>query len=216
MESLFRDLQKFMLFFELVAELFIQQRKNNPDDATNFLRFLLSSGCRLQLSWRFLTVIVRIAFSTGGSKPGTAITSCSWISTAIGRLANSTSMQIIYWRLCYYWSTMLPPSPFMLRLCRTNRYWFPSEQLKVMTNGMEFLQSLKWNISITYSGLRNPFPKHRFLDCHIFSLFNWRITAFICLLIDARFISRLSKMCPIILGYQITFPINSVISNNLY
>lgn len=73
MESLFRDLQKFIFFFELVAELCIQQRKNHPDDAKNFLRFLLSSVCRLRLSWRFLTVIVRTAFSTGGSKPGTAI-----------------------------------------------------------------------------------------------------------------------------------------------
>ncbi len=73
MESLFRDLQKFMFFFELVAELCIQQRKNHPDNAKNFLRFLLSSGCRLQLSWRFLTVIVRSVLSTGGSKPGTAI-----------------------------------------------------------------------------------------------------------------------------------------------
>jgi hypothetical protein len=56
-----------------VAELYIQQRKNNLDDAKNFLRFLLSSGCRLQLSWRFLTVVVRTVLSTGGSKPGTAI-----------------------------------------------------------------------------------------------------------------------------------------------
>ncbi len=73
MESLFRDLQKFLFFFERVAELFIQQRKNNPDGAKNFFRFLFSPGCRLRLSWRFLTVIVRTAFSTGGSKPGTAI-----------------------------------------------------------------------------------------------------------------------------------------------
>jgi hypothetical protein len=73
MESLFRDLQKFMFFFERVAELFIQQRKNNPDDAKSFFRFLLSSGCRLRLSWRFLTVIVRSVLSTGESKPGTAI-----------------------------------------------------------------------------------------------------------------------------------------------
>ena len=63
-ESLFQDHQKFMFFFERVAELFIQQHKNNPHDVREFLLFLLSPDSRLRVSWRFLTVIVRTVLST--------------------------------------------------------------------------------------------------------------------------------------------------------
>uniref|UniRef100_A0A0P4YE06 AAA+ ATPase domain-containing protein n=2 Tax=Daphnia magna TaxID=35525 RepID=A0A0P4YE06_9CRUS len=62
--SLFEDHQKFMFFFERVAELFIQQRKNNPRDIQDFLQYLLSSDSRLRVSWRFMTVIVRTVLST--------------------------------------------------------------------------------------------------------------------------------------------------------
>ncbi|KAI9554203.1 hypothetical protein GHT06_019475 [Daphnia sinensis] len=66
--SLFEDHQKFMFFFERVAELFIQQRKNNPRDIQDFLQYLLSSDSRLRVSWRFLTVIVRAVLSTRSGK----------------------------------------------------------------------------------------------------------------------------------------------------
>lgn len=66
--SLFEDHQKFMFFFERVAELFIQQRKNNPRDIQDFLQYLLSSDSRLRVSWRFMTVIVRTVLSTRSGK----------------------------------------------------------------------------------------------------------------------------------------------------
>ncbi|XP_057375006.1 uncharacterized protein LOC130695963 [Daphnia carinata] len=66
--SLFEDYQKFMFFFERVAELFIQQRKNNPRDIQDLLHYVLSSDFRLRVSWRFLTVIVRSVLSTRSGK----------------------------------------------------------------------------------------------------------------------------------------------------
>lgn len=63
-ESLFQDHQTFMFLFERVAELFIQQHKNDPHRIRDFLQFLSSSNCRLRVSWRFLTVIVRTVLST--------------------------------------------------------------------------------------------------------------------------------------------------------
>ena len=63
-QSLFQDHQKFMFFFEGVAELFIQQRKDNPHEIRDFVRHLLSPDSRLRLSWRFLTVIMRSVLST--------------------------------------------------------------------------------------------------------------------------------------------------------
>ena len=63
-EQLFQDHQRFLFFFERVAELFIQQRKNSPHDIQEFLKCLLSSDSRLKVSWRFLTVIVRAVLST--------------------------------------------------------------------------------------------------------------------------------------------------------
>ena len=41
-QSLFQDHKKFMFFFEGVAELFIQQRKDNPHEIRDFIRHLLS------------------------------------------------------------------------------------------------------------------------------------------------------------------------------
>jgi hypothetical protein len=55
-ESLFEDHQKFLFFFERVADLYIQQRRNNPEDIRIFLRHLINDT-RLRVSWRFLTVI---------------------------------------------------------------------------------------------------------------------------------------------------------------
>ena len=59
-----------MFFFERVAELFIEQRKDNPRDVRDFMQYLLGPDSRLRVSWRFLTVIVRTALST---RTGTAI-----------------------------------------------------------------------------------------------------------------------------------------------
>ena len=69
-DLLFQDHQKFMFFFERVAELFIEQRKDNPRDVRDFMQYLLGPDSRLRVSWRFLTVIVRTALST---RTGTAI-----------------------------------------------------------------------------------------------------------------------------------------------
>lgn len=69
-ESLFQSHQKFLFFFEHVAELYIQHCKDNPNDIQNFMNYLLGPDCRLRVSWRFLTVIVRTVLSTHN---GTAI-----------------------------------------------------------------------------------------------------------------------------------------------
>lgn len=55
-ESLFEDHQKFLFFFERVADLYIQQRRNNPEDIRIFLLHVINDT-RLRVSWRFLTVI---------------------------------------------------------------------------------------------------------------------------------------------------------------
>ena len=66
-QSLFEDHQKFLFFFERVTELFIHQRRNNPQDVGELLRHLLSDRNRLRVTWRFLTVIVRSVLSTDPS-----------------------------------------------------------------------------------------------------------------------------------------------------
>ena len=63
LEAFFRHLQDFLFFFERVAELFIQQRRNNPQEIRDLLHQLLHSP-RLRVSWRFLTVIVRTILAT--------------------------------------------------------------------------------------------------------------------------------------------------------
>lgn len=121
------------------------------------------------------TITFRMKGVDGRVPDGWTIRSCPkhWL---IRRGRNCLQNQEVeYWRLCYHWSPMLLPSPFLLRLCQTNRYWSPSEMLKV-PNGVEFLQSLKCNISITYSGLRNPFPKHRLFFCHTFFIIKTKLT----------------------------------------
>ena len=55
-ESLFQDHQKFLFFFERVADLYIQQRRNSSEDIRVFLRHLINDT-RFRVSWRFLTVI---------------------------------------------------------------------------------------------------------------------------------------------------------------
>lgn len=58
-DSLFQDYNKFMLLFEQVAELFIEHKRNSPGDIRDFLGKILASSCKLRISWRFFTVIVR-------------------------------------------------------------------------------------------------------------------------------------------------------------
>ena len=54
---LFQDHQRFLFFFERVAELYIQQRRNNPEDIKDLLYHLINDT-RLRVSWRFLTVVM--------------------------------------------------------------------------------------------------------------------------------------------------------------
>ena len=63
-ESLLQDHHKFMFLFESVAEIFIQQHRNNPPEIDAFLKNILSADSRLRVSWRFLTVIIRSTLST--------------------------------------------------------------------------------------------------------------------------------------------------------
>ena len=63
-QSLFQDHQKFMFFFEAVAELFFQQNNNNPHEILDFVHYLLRPDSRLRLSLRFLAVVTRSVLST--------------------------------------------------------------------------------------------------------------------------------------------------------
>ncbi len=46
-----------------MTELYVHQRRNNPQDVHDFVRHLLGDA-RLRVTWRFLTVIVRSVLST--------------------------------------------------------------------------------------------------------------------------------------------------------
>ena len=56
--NLFQDYQKFMFFFERVAELFIRHKGDDPRHIRQFVDQLLANR-NLQVSWRFMTVIVK-------------------------------------------------------------------------------------------------------------------------------------------------------------
>jgi len=58
-ETLFQDYQKFLFFFERVAELFVYQRRNHPQDVRDFLSHLLKRNTRLRVSWRFIIVVIK-------------------------------------------------------------------------------------------------------------------------------------------------------------
>ena len=62
-EPLFADHQKFLFLFERITEFYIQQRRNKPNDISEFLHHLIDNS-RLYVSWRFLIVIVRCILST--------------------------------------------------------------------------------------------------------------------------------------------------------
>jgi len=63
-ESLFQDNLKFLFFFERVAELFLHHQKNHPDNVHKFLSHLHVEHTHLQVSWRFLTVVMKSVLST--------------------------------------------------------------------------------------------------------------------------------------------------------
>ena len=54
-DQLFQDHDRFLFFFERVAELFIQQRGKQSRDILTFLNHLITET-RLVVSWRFMTV----------------------------------------------------------------------------------------------------------------------------------------------------------------
>ena len=66
-EALFEDYQKFLFFFERTAELFIHHKGKRPQDILAFINHLTKEN-RLQVSWRFMTVIIRNVLSVPGGK----------------------------------------------------------------------------------------------------------------------------------------------------
>jgi len=66
-EALFVDYQKFLFFFERTAELFIHHKGKRPQDILAFINHLTKEN-RLQVSWRFMTVIIRNILSVPGGK----------------------------------------------------------------------------------------------------------------------------------------------------
>ena len=66
-EALYEDYQKFLFFFERTAELFIHHKGKRSQDILAFISHLTREN-RLQVSWRFMTVIIRNVLSVPGGK----------------------------------------------------------------------------------------------------------------------------------------------------
>lgn len=59
-----KDHQKFLFFFQRIAELFVHHRRNHPYEIHEFLSHLLNERTHIRVSWRFLTVVLKIVLST--------------------------------------------------------------------------------------------------------------------------------------------------------
>jgi len=58
-----KDRQKFLFFFQRIAELFVHHRRNHPYDIHEFLSHLLDERTYIRVSWRFLTVVMKTILS---------------------------------------------------------------------------------------------------------------------------------------------------------